>query len=320
MRWERGLVLFAVLAVLVWTLVAVFVPGAGPGLASRAGGVPVIAVVNLEGPLVAGSGTSASLLDPATSSADAICAILSDIREDPGVAAVVLRVNSEGSTVAAAQEVADELLRVREAGKVVVTSLGDIGASGAYWIACATDHIVANPGTITGSIGVIWEFANYAELYRKLGLRYTTFTSGPYKDMGNPSRDLTAEERRMVEEMIADMYEQFVQAVVQGRNMSRQAVLKLADGRVFTGSQAYELGLVDSLGGLGRAVDKAVELAGIEGEYQLREYGRPSPWELLLSELWALARYLRLAGAAAYGAYGTAGSGAGGRLLPGEGP
>lgn len=316
---RRGLIFLAVAAVLVWALVAAFGPGGGRGLGLGAGTVPVIALVNVEGPLALGSGTLGSLLDPATASADSLCAVLSDIRDDPSVAAVVLRVNSEGSTVAAAQEVADEVTRVREAGKVVVASLGDIGASGAYWIACATDHIVANPGTITGSIGVIWEFANYEELYRKLGLRYTTFTSGPYKDMGNPSRDLTAEERRMVQTMIADMYEQFVQAVAKGRNMSREAVLELADGRVLTGSQAYALGLVDTLGGLGRAVDKAVELAGIEGDYRIREYGRPGPWELLLRELGALTRAVRLTGTV-YGVDGTAGTGTGTRLVPGEGP
>ncbi len=207
----------------------------------------------------------------------------------------MLRINSPGGTPAAAQEISEEIAAVRAAGKVVVTSMADVAASGAYWIAATTDHIMADAGTTTGSIGVIWQVPNYEELYRKFGIDYVTFASGAHKDMGSSSRPLTPEEEDIMRAMIDEMYNQFVDTVAGGRRMPREKVVALADGRVYTGSQAKENGLVDSLGGLQKAIGKAAEMAGVEDGYQVIEFGRQSPWDILLGEARALLRQLRLA-------------------------
>lgn len=282
-----------VLLIITTALLAVVAAAIGPGPrsgVSMAGG-PVIAVVRIDGVITTGLGQTTLL--GSTSGSDSVVATLNRLRSDAAVRAVVLRVNSPGGTPAAAQEIAEAVAAVRRAGKVVVTSMADVAASGAYWIAAGTDHIVADPGTITGSIGVIWQFANYEELYRKLGIDYTTFTSGPFKDMGSTSRALTPEEKEIVKAIIDDTFNQFVEAVAAGRGMDRDAVLQLADGRIFTGNQAYAAGLVDSLGGLGPAVEKAAELSGL-GTYRVVEYGRKSPLQVLLGEVSALLRDLRL--------------------------
>ncbi len=282
--------------IVVLSLLALFGPGPGGGV-SFTGGSPVIALVYVEGVLVTGPGSGTSLLGMGSSGSDAIVSTLADIEKDPAVKAVVLRVDSPGGSPAAAQEISEALARVRAAGKVVVTSMADVAASGAYWVAANTDLIVANPGTTTGSIGVIWEIPNYEELYRKLGIQYVTFTSGPHKDMGSPARELTDEERKIMRAMVEDLYNQFVDTVAQGRDMTREQVLALADGRVFTGSQAVAAGLVDRLGSLQAAIDEAASLAGIEEPYQVKRYGQKSPWEVFLGEVGSLLRALRLTAA-----------------------
>lgn len=204
-------------------------------------------------------------------------------REDSEVRAVVLRINSPGGSAAASQEISQEIMRLKETGKPVVASMGDAAASGGYWIAASADAIVANPATITGSIGVIMELQNWQELYDKIGIDFNIIKSGPHKDMGSSARELTAEERDILQGMVDDIHRQFVTVVAEGRNMPREEVQKLADGRIFTGQQAYELGLVDHLGNYYDAIDVAAELAGIPGEPEIRTYGGTSPWDLLWS-------------------------------------
>lgn len=279
-------------AVFLFTLIYVANPGDGTGGSFSLGSVPTIAVVRVEGLLVTGLGGSMAWFEAAAGS-DGLVSTLGSLEGDPNVRAVVLRVNSPGGTPAAAQEIAAAIDDLQASGKVVVTSMADTAASGAYWIAATTDHVTANPGTVTGSIGVIMELANYQELYRKLGIEHETLTSGEHKDMGSTTRELTAEEREILRSMIQDLYDQFVEAVADGRGLTRDEVLALADGRVFTGNQALEAGLVDSLGGLDDAVEKAASMAGISGRYQVREVGRPSPWELFLSEARSFLRGLR---------------------------
>ncbi len=178
---------------------------------------------------------------------------------DPRVKAVVLRVNSPGGTVAASQEIAD---MVKAFPKPLVVSMGDMAASGGYYISAHADRIVAQPGTLTGSIGVIWTFLDPSGLMEKVGVKLDTVTSGKNKDMFLPGR-LTPERREIVQQMSDLMYEQFVQAVASGRKLAEEKVRPLATGQVYTGEQALELGLVDELGGQQQAVEAAAKLAAI---------------------------------------------------------
>jgi len=244
-----------------------------------------VGLVFLEGVIT--TGASGSGLLGSVLGSDSVLAELRKAREDPATRAVVLRINSPGGSAAGSQEIAREVRRLREAGKVVVASLGDVAASGAYWVASAAQHIVANPGTITGSIGVIMEVQNLEGLYGKLGIRYETIKSGPHKDMGSPSRPLEPEERAILQGMVDDIFQQFVDAVVQGRagKVTREQVLALADGRVFTGRQALEKGLVDELGNLRDSIQRAADLAGIGDSYEVKTYREVHPLLELLEQL-----------------------------------
>lgn len=184
-----------------------------------------------------------------------------------GVRAVVLRINSPGGGVAAAQEIYEAVQRFRaETGKKVVVSMASVAASGGYYVACGSDRIFANPGSITGSIGVIAEWYNYGELLQWAKLQDIVFKSGEFKDTGSPTRPLTDAEKEYFQNLIDNMYGQFVAAVAANRNMSEDDVRKLADGRVFTGQQAKDNGLIDELGALEDAVISAGKLAGIVGK------------------------------------------------------
>jgi protease-4 len=190
---------------------------------------------------------------------------LAKFRRDGSVKAVVVRIESPGGGVSPSQELYQEIRRtVRE--KPVVVSMGSVAASGGYYIACAAQKIYANPGTITGSIGVILQFTNFEELLRKIGFRMEVVKSGPYKDVGNPGREMTAEEKAYLQEMVDNVHQQFVRDVARGRRMKVEKVREVADGRIFTGEQAMELGLVDELGNLKDAINAAAKMAAIEGE------------------------------------------------------
>ncbi|MBM4443242.1 MAG: signal peptide peptidase SppA [Candidatus Rokubacteria bacterium] len=184
-------------------------------------------------------------------------------RDNPGVKAVVLRVNSPGGVVGPTQELHQALMRVREAGKPVVASLGSVAASGGYYAAVAADRIYANPGTLTGSIGVIMQMANVENLFKKVGVDYIVVKAGQYKDIGSFSRPMTSDERRVVQSLLDNVHGQFIDAVAQGRKMDRAEVQTFADGRVFSGVQAKDLRMVDALGSLEDAVNEAAKLAGL---------------------------------------------------------
>lgn len=186
-------------------------------------------------------------------------------RKDSSIKAVVVRIESPGGGVSPSQELYQEIGRTgRE--KPVVVSMGSIAASGGYYIASAAQKIYANPGTITGSIGVILQFTNFEELLKKIGFRIEVVKSGKFKDVGNPAREMTPEERAYLQTMIDNVHQQFVRDVARGRRMKEEEVRELADGRIFTGEQAKELGLVDELGNLRDAINAAAKLAKIEGE------------------------------------------------------
>jgi protease-4 len=192
---------------------------------------------------------------------------LNDYGKPRSVRAVVLRVNSPGGGVAAAQEMYAAVRKFRtETHKKVIASMASVAASGGYYVASAADKIYANPGTVTGSIGVIAEWYNYGDLLKWAKLQNIVFKSGEFKDSGSPTRPLTDAEKAYFQNLIADMYGQFVKDVASSRKMNEADVRKLADGRVFTGLQAKNNGLVDELGTLQDAAAAAAKLAGIVGE------------------------------------------------------
>jgi protease-4 len=186
-------------------------------------------------------------------------------RENPLVRAVVIRINSPGGVVGPTQELHDALLRLRKAGKPVVASLGAVAASGGYYVATACDRVYANPGTLTGSIGVVMQMANLQGLFKKVGVEYVVIKSGAFKDVGNFSRQMTPEERKILQTLLDDVYGQFVDAVAEGRGLERKDVLAFADGRIYSGQQAQALKMVDELGGYEDAIEAAAKLANIPG-------------------------------------------------------
>jgi len=182
--------------------------------------------------------------------------------KDSSIPAIVLDIDSPGGAVVPSQEIYEEVLKARKAGKKVVASLRSLGASGGYYVACSADTIVANPGTLTGSIGVIFEFPVVQELFKKIGVRFEVVKRGELKEVGTSFRSMTQEERDLLQSVIDDTYNQFVDAVKEGRGLEREKILELADGRVFTGRQAKELGLVDELGD----IEDAIKIAGKMGD------------------------------------------------------
>ncbi len=190
---------------------------------------------------------------------------LDRMRRDSSVRAVVVRLDSPGGGVAASQEIHEAVQKVRDEGKPVIASMGGVAASGAYYVACAADSIVSNPGTLTGSIGVIMSFPNTEELFRKVGLKFEVVKTGKFKDIGSLSRPMTAEERELLQTVLSNVYDQFVDAISEGRNMDREDILPYADGRIFSGDQARDYGFVDRLGDLNDAIQLAAGMAGIEG-------------------------------------------------------
>ncbi|HBA26193.1 MAG TPA: signal peptide peptidase SppA [Nitrospinae bacterium] len=189
-------------------------------------------------------------------------------REDSSIKGIVLRIDSPGGAVGPSQEIYKEVLKTTERKKVVA-SMGGLAASGGYYIACAANKVFANPGTITGSIGVIMAFSHFEELMKKLGLKTTVIKSGKFKDAGSPVRELTEEEKKILQSVSDDIHGQFIEAVANGRNLKIELVKELADGRIFSGRQAKESGLIDELGTLEDAISYATKLAGIKDKAKI---------------------------------------------------
>lgn len=262
----------------------------GEGL--RAAGKPAVALISIEGLITASD--LGSFMAPASG----MVAVLDQLRraeKDDSVKAVVLWVDSPGGAPAAAQAVYNRVRELRSK-KPVVAAMGDTAASGAYYISSAATKIVASPGTLTGSIGVIFSSINFAELLKRYGVRDEAVTSGPYKDLMSPLRAPRPDEKALVKQMVMDIYDQFVCDVAAGRNMDVQRVRQLADGRVYTGRQAKALGLIDQLGSRDDAILLAAQLGGIEGWPRIKQYISPPPWLRWLGETGAVRRpwYLAL--------------------------
>lgn len=205
--------------------------------------------------------------------------------EDEGVKAIILRIDSPGGGVGPSQEIHREILKIK-LKKKIITSMGSVAASGGYYIACASDLIVANPGTITGSIGVLMQFSNFEELLKKIGIKGVVLKSGEHKDIGSPLREMRPEEKKIMQEVLDNVHQQFIQAVAEGRKLDYSKVVQIADGRILTGEQAKNLGLVDKLGNLQDTIDITAEMVGIQGKPNvLYPKKRISIWELLMRDM-----------------------------------
>lgn len=249
------LVGLAVLALLVVSVLATVAVGAAGTPGRR--GPEQVALIPLNGPIMeAGAG---GVFMSGAITPDLVRRRFAQVESDPRIRAVVLRVNSPGGTVGASQEISG---LIRNLDRPVVVSMGDQAASGGYYIASAADAIVAQPGTLTGSIGVIWNSVDVEELLDNLGVELDAITAGEHKDMFLPGR-LTPERRALVQDLVDTMYDDFVAAIAEGRDLPESDVRDLATGQLYTGSQALDLGLVDELGGVDAAIAAAEDLAGV---------------------------------------------------------
>ena len=220
--------------------------------------------------------------------AQATISELKQYSENPLVKAIVLRIDSPGGGVVPSQEIHDAVKRVKtKTNKAVIASMGTVAASGGYYIAAATDRIIANPGTLTGSIGVIMEMANFEGLMKKVGVEGVVIKSGRFKDVGSPLRKMSDEERKLLQSVMDDVHHQFIQAVADGRSLEVSDVEPLADGRIYTGRQAKEARLVDELGDLDDAIHIAADIAGMEGEPKVVEPRKRFSFRDIIESRWA---------------------------------
>jgi len=245
-----------------------------------------VAVVEVQG--VIGVGADRGL------DTEAIIRTLGEYRDDPAVRAVVLRIDSPGGVVAPTQEIFTAVRRLREAKKPVVASLGSVAASGGYYVAVSADRIFASPGTLTGSIGVVMQLANVEGLLKKVGVEYVVVKAGAYKDVGNFARAMTPEERRILQALLDDVYDQFISAVAEGRGLDPQAVRAFAEGRIYSGRQAHGLKMVDDLGGLEDAIEAAAKMAGLPPKPKVVYPRRRFSLRELLRNEWGLGPVSRM--------------------------
>ena len=254
----------------VFLSVASFLSGARrPAVPLAVVGGGNVALVKIEGLLV---------------TSDSVVSEVNDYAEDGSIKAIVLRIDSPGGGVVPSQEIFNAVRNAKREGKKVVASMGSVAASGGYYIAAAADKIVANPGTLTGSIGVKMEFASVEKLLEKIGVKGMVVKAGAYKDIGSPFREMTEAERKLLQDVIDDVHGQFIDAVAEGRGLPRTEVASIADGRIFTGRQALSVKLVDQLGDLDDSVQLAGQLAGIKGKPHVIERRKKLPFLEYLKE------------------------------------
>jgi protease-4 len=240
--------------------------------------VDKIAVIPLSGTITT---EGSSLFSGSTITPELVRNYLTRVEKDKAVKAIVFHIESPGGEIAPSQEILWEIERVKET-KHIVVSMGGTAASGGYYISTKADKIVALPTTMTGSIGVISQVMNVEGLLEKLGIEVETFKGGKYKDMYSGFREMTLEEEEIMQGMIDEYYEQFIDVVAEGRGLSKDEVRDLATGQIYTGTVAKELGLVDALGGLDTATELAMELAGIEvARVEYYQPPRVTLWSLL---------------------------------------
>jgi protease IV len=243
------------------------------GVMARGGGIgEKIAVVDVQGVITTGS-DSGGLFSETGAGSDSIISALERAKKDRDVKAVVLRIDSPGGSPAASEEIYQEIIRVK-AFKPVYASMGDVAASGGYYVASPCDQIYADKATITGSIGVIFESTDLSGLFKKLGVDMQVVKSGKFKDIGSSNRPMTPEEKQLIQAMINDTFDQFIQAVSDGRHMKKERVRELATGAVYTGRQAKKLGLIDEIGGFRETISAVAVRVGLCGEPVVVNYSR----------------------------------------------
>ena len=232
-------------------------------------GTDRVAMVKIEGILI---------------SSEHIVEELNDYADDASVKAIVIRIDSPGGGVVVSQEIYNAVKNAKKEGKKIIVSMGSVAASGGYYVAAAADKIVANPGTLTGSIGVKMEFANVEKLLEKIGVKGMVVKAGEFKDIGSPYRDMTAQEKKLLQDVIDDVHNQFIKAVAEGRNLPEADVRAIADGRIFTGQQALALKLVDQMGDLADSIRLVGSMAGIKGRPRVVEKRKKIPFLEYLKE------------------------------------
>lgn len=278
-----------------FTLLLAALIGAGKGCGgdapqeiAQSGGKDFIGVLRVDGVIISGDGGGGPFSDPAAGS-DGIIKLLHTAEKNRHLKGLLIRINSPGGSAPASEEIHAALTRFKETTrKPVVVSMADVAASGGYYIAAPADRIFANRATFTGSIGVIFPILQYGELLKKIGLADGTITSGKFKDIGNPSRPMTKEERQMLQTMSDEVHQQFIEAVYAGRRkkLTMKELKAVADGRILTGAQAQKAKLVDEIGSYHDAAKAIGELAGLGPEPLLKPLRRqPSFFEGLFGEL-----------------------------------
>ena len=223
-----------------------------------------VAVIRIDGAIYGGQETESMLSGSSGASSEEIMRQLQAARLDPQAKSILLRINSPGGSTGATQEIAEEMDKIRSSKKPIVVSMGDMCCSAGYWLASKGNYIFASPATMTGSIGVYMEYNNIEELMDKLGVKSDKIKSGAHKDILSMYRPMTEEERAMLQDMVDDIYDQFVRTVADGRNMDEAKVRAIADGRILTGKQAQDAGLVDAMGNYYDALAYAASSGGIE--------------------------------------------------------
>ena len=258
-----------VIFVIMLSVAALITGSKRPATALPVGGGDRVALVKIEGLLV---------------SSEQIVNELNDYAEDGSIKAIIIRIDSPGGGVVVSQEIYNAVKNAKKEGKKIVVSMGTVAASGGYYVAAAADKIVANPGTLTGSIGVKMEFANIEKLLEKVGVKGMIVKAGEYKDIGSPFRDMTDQEKKLLQGVIDDVHSQFIEAVAEGRHLPAADVRAIADGRIFTGRQALDLKLVDQMGDLADSIRIAGDLAGIKGKPKIVEKKKKIPFLEYLKE------------------------------------
>ncbi|MCJ7797502.1 MAG: signal peptide peptidase SppA [Thermoleophilia bacterium] len=282
-QWGCGLVLAGCLVAITVgiLLIVVGVVGSMSVFQGVDTGGEGVALIRIEGMILSGQ-SGFSPFAGVSAGSDDIVKQIEKASEDKEARAILLRVNSPGGSAAASQEIYNAVTRAKKAGKPVIVSMADVAASGGYYVSCPADVIFADPATVTGSIGVIALHEDLSGLLKKIGVETETIKSGKLKDMGSPTGPLSDEARQVYRAYINQVFAQFVNAVAEGRGMKKEAVLALADGRIYTGEEAKKNGLVDEIGGLQEAVAEAGKRGGIKGKPELKRYGAPGLLHQLL--------------------------------------
>lgn len=258
-------VIFIFAALFVCAVAAGFLPDI-KGHAKITPAKDCVAVIRIDGAIYGGPQEDSVFAAATGAASEQIMYELEQARKDSRVKAVLLRINSPGGSTGATQEIAEEMDKIKSAGKPIIISMGDMCASAGYWLASKGDYVFANPATLTGSIGVYIDYTNMEELMDKLGIKNQKIKSGAHKDILSMYRPMTDEETAMIQKMVDDIYMQFIKTVSDGRHIELEKVRSFADGRILTGQQAMDIGLVDAMGNYYDALNYAAGRAGIEGE------------------------------------------------------